>query len=91
MNDTEGKSVLFILLPNGETTTDVFLESEDAEHDPQERVENMLRAVGNDFPGMMHAQANNQRAIDLMTNRRMAAMGFADYDHAAHHAESTTA
>lgn len=81
--EEEGKSVLFILLPNGKTTTDVFLESEDSEHDPQERVEMMLAAVGNDFPGMMHGQASNQRAIELMTNRRMAAMGFPDYDHAA--------
>jgi hypothetical protein len=79
---SDGKAVLFILLPNGKTTTDVFLESE-SDDDPHYRAEQTLAAVGDDFPGMMHAIAINERARDLMTNRRMAAMGFTDYDHAS--------
>lgn len=74
----EGKAVLFILLPDGRTTTDVFLESESDLYDPEDQCERTLASVGDDFPGMMYAIAMNDRARELMKNRRMREMGFTE-------------
>ena len=75
-------AVLFTYTTDGQTFTDAYRE-EDGIPDPQLMCERMQAAVGDDFPGALFAVALNERARDIMTNRRMREMGFSDYDHAA--------
>lgn len=83
MSTTEpGKAVLFIHTKSGMTFAEEFLEG-DSDRDPQLRAELLWEGIKDDFPGALSAIALNDRARDLMANRRMAEMGFTDYDHAA--------
>jgi hypothetical protein len=76
-----GIAVLFTYTAEGKSFTDAYSEADYA--DPQLQAERMRSAVGDDFPGAIFSIGMNERARDIMTNRRMADMGFENYDHAA--------
>lgn len=80
MNSTLGIAVLFTYTADGKTFTDAYSEADYP--DPQLQCERMRAAVGDDFPDAIFSIGMNDRARDLMTNRRMADMGFTGYDHA---------
>ena len=74
-----GKAVLFIHHTNGKVNADEFLEVE-GKSDPYHRALGLWESCCDDFPGAIHAIGMNDRARDLMTNTRMAEMGFEGYD-----------
>ena len=74
-----GKAVLFIYHTNGKVNADEFLEVE-GKSDPYHRALGLWESCCDDFPGAIHAIGMNDRARDLMTNTRMAEMGFEGYD-----------
>lgn len=72
------KAVLFTYTEDGQTFTDAYCEA-DGIPDPQLLCEHVQAAVEEDFPGALFAVALNERAREIMKNRRMREMGFPEY------------
>lgn len=74
MSAQQGRAVLFIMQANGRVTADEFFEGS-SETDPYHRARQLWASVEDDFPDAAHAIYMDDRARELMTAARMAAMG----------------
>ena len=71
------KAVLFVHTSEGKLFAEVYT-TDDGFEDPQLQCEAMKASVQDDFPDAIFSIGLNEEARQIMTRRRMRAMGFSD-------------